>query len=221
MLFASEMGQVFDPADLDVARRRRPARRHRRRVPAAVALPQRRGARGGLSDADQAGPCAAPRRHRVGDGTHAAVADRSARPPRGHGRRTRRRDRARPGRRRRTSASRRSVCSSRPPNVRSTSGRSTRPNATPTRALDLCPVRPGRRSRAAARFAPRRPPSVVRPPAPVIDAEAALAAALIGEDPRHEGRARRLLGTLEQYDGQPRRRPRRTGHERRAVPRVG
>ena len=34
-----------------------------------------------------------------------------------------------------------------------------------------------------------------------VDAEGALAAALIGEDARHEGRARRLLGMLEQYDG--------------------
>ena len=34
-----------------------------------------------------------------------------------------------------------------------------------------------------------------------IDAEAALAAALIAEDRRHEGRARRLIGTLEQRTG--------------------
>ena len=68
------------------------------------------------------------------------------------------------------------------------------------RALDLCPSDPviARelllvRAEAATE---RREAARAR-----VDAEAALAAALIGEDPRHEGRARRLLGRLEQYDG--------------------
>ncbi len=69
-----------------------------------------------------------------------------------------------------------------------------------SRALDLCPTDPviARelllvRAEAATE---RREGVRAR-----VDAEAALAAALIGEDARHEGRARRLLGMLEQWDG--------------------
>ena len=53
------------------------------------------------------------------------------------------------------------------------------------------------------------------------DAEAALAAALIGEDARDEGRARRLLGILAQRDGHLDDARAELGHERRAVPRAG
>ncbi len=69
-----------------------------------------------------------------------------------------------------------------------------------TRALELGPSDPlvGRELlllRAEA-YTERRDAAPAR-----IDAEAALAAALIAEDRRHEGRARRLIGTLEQRTG--------------------
>ena len=70
-----------------------------------------------------------------------------------------------------------------------------------TRALDLGPTDAARRTRAVAAAGRGVDRAAHGEHRRAIDAEAALAAALIAEDRRHEGRARRLLGTLEQRTG--------------------